>query len=270
MQPHHNRDPYFPANLDDYAPWVAVHGLVAPYGECQCGCGNKTNAAAQSDTKKGCLVGHPVRYILGHWARSRTPKSAPINPSGLCMCGCGKPAPLAKASNKRDGSIKGQPLRYIQNHRPKQSLGQAFWRHVIRGGGDTECWLWQGAIGNHGYGYFGSGGTSHLAHRVSYLIHYGELPDDLCVLHRCDVRQCVNPAHLFLGDRTENAIDKVSKGRQTRGSDFSHSKLTEPDVKAIRALHAEGQGYRRIARRFNVTRETVRDIVRRRIWKWVE
>lgn len=219
MQPHHNRVPYYPENLDDYAPWVARHGLFAPYGQCQ--------------------------------------------------CGCGRPAPLAKTSSKRDGWIRGIPLRYIQNHRPQQSLEQAFWRHVACGS-DDECWLWQGAIGNHGYGYLHSGGTSHLAHRVSYLIHYGEMPDELCVLHRCDVRSCVNPAHLFLGDRTENANDKVSKGRQTRGSDFPQSRLTDLDVKAIRALSAKGEGYRRIADRFGVARETIRDIVRRRIWKWVE
>lgn len=58
---------YFPENLDDYAPWVAWHGLIAPYGMCQCGCGQKTTVAPISNKiRRGHLAGHPVRYVFGH------------------------------------------------------------------------------------------------------------------------------------------------------------------------------------------------------------
>ena len=58
--------PYFPANLEDYAPWVAVHGLVAPYGKCQCGCGQDAPIASKHRLSRGVSKGKPQRYILGH------------------------------------------------------------------------------------------------------------------------------------------------------------------------------------------------------------
>ena len=64
----HTRVPFFPENLNDYAPWVAKHGLAAPYGECQCGCGQKTTIALLTNRMRlGHLAGHPVRYIIGHY-----------------------------------------------------------------------------------------------------------------------------------------------------------------------------------------------------------
>lgn len=189
-------------------------------------------------------------------------------PYGYCHCGCGQRTKLAEKTNKRDGATKGQPFRFLPNHKPTRTLEQAFWRHVIRGAAD-ECWLWQGNIGNHGYGYFSCGHRKFLAHRASYEIHNGALPDDLCVLHHCDVRHCVNPYHLFLGDRTDNAADKVTKGRQFRGEQSPNAKLAESDVKQIRSLAASGVIHREIAQKFHIARETVGDIVRRRLWAHV-
>lgn len=63
--------PYFPANLEDYAPWVAAHGLVAPYGKCQCGCGQDAPIASKSRQSRGIAKGKPQRYILGHTGMMR-------------------------------------------------------------------------------------------------------------------------------------------------------------------------------------------------------
>jgi hypothetical protein len=63
---HSTRVSYFPENLQDHAPWVAKHGLVAPYGECQCGCGRKTNIASMVSAERGNIVGHPRRFATGH------------------------------------------------------------------------------------------------------------------------------------------------------------------------------------------------------------
>lgn len=89
---HSTRTPYFPANLQYYAPWVAVHGLVAPYGECQCGCGQPAPVARKTTNSKGRRKGYPVRFIRGHNAR-------PFDsaPDGFKTCTrCGKVKPLSE------------------------------------------------------------------------------------------------------------------------------------------------------------------------------
>ncbi len=63
MQNHSTSTPYFPANLEDYAPWVAEHGLAAPYGKCQCGCGQDAPIARQSATSCKAKRGHPLRFF---------------------------------------------------------------------------------------------------------------------------------------------------------------------------------------------------------------
>lgn len=76
------------------------------------------------------------------------------------------------------------------------------------------CWLWTAFVKANGYGQFGIGkakGGAH-AHRFSFELHVGPIPDGLCVLHRCDVRHCVRPEHLFLGTQKDNANDRDRKG----------------------------------------------------------
>ncbi len=77
----------------------------------------------------------------------------------------------------------------------------------------SECWLWTGYTSIQGYGKLTIGPRVFSAHRLSWMLHNGPLIDDVCVLHRCDVRACVNPRHLFLGDRLDNALDMKAKDR---------------------------------------------------------
>lgn len=78
---------------------------------------------------------------------------------------------------------------------------------------NTGCWLWFGAMVPDGYGSFSMGGRSIKAHRASWILHNGGIPGDLHVLHKCDVRWCVNPDHLFLGTHADNMTDLKKKGR---------------------------------------------------------
>jgi hypothetical protein len=102
---------------------------------------------------------------------------------------------------------------------------------------EAGCWLWIGTILSGNYGQLSVNGHRLLAHRASYLAHHGQIPVGLLVLHQCDVPCCVNPAHLFLGTNKDNTADMMRKGRDRtpRGATNGASKLSEDDVRAIRA-----------------------------------
>lgn len=312
----HTRVPYFPENLQDYAPWVAKHGLTAPYGECQCGCGGAVRIAPCDKLARDQARGHPVRFIMGHANRKYplaehpnpsglclcgcgqpTPiskvtrnkagyvKGLPIryvpghgmarryvmqepNPSGLCMCGCGQPAPIALYTRVADGVIEGKPLRFIHNHHLNvgPSLEERFWEKVDKRGPD-ECWSWTGSRNGAGYGKLGGEEGSQYAHRVSYELANGVVPDGLYVCHHCDNPPCVNPDHLFLGTSQDNADDMVSKGRGARGERSRNAKLTSIQVIEMRELYATGTITKTdLARKYNVTRSAIRRIVNGEGW----
>ncbi len=95
---------------------------------------------------------------------------------------------------------------------PRTPFEVRFWHKVNK----TEtCWLWTGHTNYSGYGLFrrSRGSQEVRAHRVSWDLHYGQVPEGLLVLHKCDVRNCVNPDHLFLGTQPDNVRDCEVKGR---------------------------------------------------------
>jgi hypothetical protein len=134
----------------------------------------------------------------------------------------------------------------------------------------SGCWLWTAAIAHHGYGQFKYKGTMKSTHRVSYELHVGPITDGLWVLHRCDTRACINPAHLFLGTPSDNNKDCASKGRNyvrdINGIKNPLCKLTPEKVIEIRRLAALGTNHRLIAERFNIARNNVSMITRRINW----
>ena len=139
------------------------------------------------------------------------------------------------------------------------------------------CWLWTGPKTKNGYGTFHVGHPSVLAHRVAWVFAHGEVPDGLCVLHRCDVRACVNPDHLFLGTWADNSRDMALKGRSTfqvrpelipRGTANGCSKLTDSVVRQIRALQWTTP-VRRLALQFGVSPRAISFIKSETTWRHV-
>lgn len=134
-----------------------------------------------------------------------------------------------------------------------------------------SCWIWQRSKDKNGYGYIKEGKTK-KAHRVSWSIHHGEIPDGLWVLHRCDNPSCVNPEHLFLGTALDNNHDMIRKGRERypgcdmSGERNSNSKLTKDNVEWIRANYSRGKGPE-FARKFGVIPIMITRIVRGEAWK---
>jgi hypothetical protein len=128
--------------------------------------------------------------------------------------------------------------------------------------------LWNGKPNTSGYGVMRYLGVHWLAHRAAYAMKVGEIPEGLQVLHRCDVRACVNPAHLFLGTNAENVADKISKGRQrnAKGENHPNSKLTAEQVLAIRA---DTRIHREIAADYGLCKSAVGYIKRRKLWQHI-
>lgn len=79
-----------------------------------------------------------------------------------------------------------------------------------------SCWIWTAATLHNGYGCFRTDYRTESAHRVAWQLFRGPIPDDMHVLHKCDVRCCVNPSHLFLGTNADNIRDRNAKGRYPR------------------------------------------------------
>lgn len=136
----------------------------------------------------------------------------------------------------------------------------------------SGCWLWVGAIDHSfGYGKFRLDGLSINAHRASWILSYGPIPDALFVCHRCDNSACVNPTHLFLGDSDANNKDRAAKGRTVskRGEENNKAKLTSEIVLHIRSLWDFGLNVTDVARFLSADIRTVWDICKRKTWRHI-
>jgi len=167
------------------------------------------------------------------------------------------------------------------------------------------CWIWTGSKTKKGYGKFRVGDKNQYAHRISFQIHHGAIDGDgsyhgICSCHACDNPPCVRPEHLFAGTHQVNIEDRNSKGRTSGGNEHgntvspekrargdthgsrthpeavrrgeanSFAKLSEPQVREIRALHETGNfSQKQIASKFGVNDGLVCRIVNRKIWKHI-
>jgi len=142
-----------------------------------------------------------------------------------------------------------------------------FWSKVDRGVG---CWIWQASKHVFGYGQCKFRGTIERAHRIAWILTYGEIPKGLCVMHACDILACVNPSHLRLGTIADNNRDMLRKGRASGGSlkgeQNPKAKIADEDVVHIRELAKSGLTYRTIGQMYGLQREAIGQIVRRERW----
>jgi|SRR6185312_2842925 len=127
---------------------------------------------------------------------------------------------------------------------------------------NSGCWLWLGRVNHNGYGVFMYRMRSVRAHRISYEFAFGSVPAGQHVCHKCDVRSCVNPAHLWLGSQKENIADAITKGRFIpRRSYIAHL-----SAGAVRSLYLDSRSYDQIATSFDLSWGHVWKIKNGRSW----
>lgn len=162
-------------------------------------------------------------------------------------------------------------LKLLERMANSEVARKNFWGKVeVRG--PKDCWNYLGSIVENGYGIYRfccwwGQLVNQKAHRVSFFLKYGFLPD-LFICHKCDNPKCVNPKHLFAGKPAANSQDMVNKKRQAVGSRIRQSKLTSTQVKEIRRLCATGtERVQKIADRFGVTYGSIWNITKRITWR---
>ena len=146
---------------------------------------------------------------------------------------------------------------------------QNFWSKVTK---TDTCWVWTAFTDKGGYGIFSVNAAPYKAHRFSWRLHKGPIPNGMGVLHRCDNPKCVNPDHLFTGTTTDNMRDKVEKGRQAKGEKHPCVVLTTAQVLEIRRIFVSGSrryGVRPLARKYGVAKTTMQSVVNGKTWKGV-
>lgn len=139
----------------------------------------------------------------------------------------------------------------------------------------SGCWKWIASYAPGGYGQFCFDGSMRRAHRVSWIIHNGPIPEGMLVCHRCDNPSCVNPEHLFLGTHKDNMRDMIAKGRDNlvispKGEDQHLSKLTEDKVLSMRKLRKEtGMPYIKIGELFGISESASHAAITKVTWRHI-
>lgn len=161
---------------------------------------------------------------------------------------------------------------------------------------ENGCWEWTACIGSGGYGTFNYKGKTQRSHRIAWELYCGEIPVNMDVLHRCDVRNCVNPNHLFIGTHTDNMQDASEKGRLSNrknrlgkfhtqesknkisigrigkygGESNPRAILSESDIVEIRQINSMyGLSKNKVALEYGISVYTINDIVKYRSWKHI-
>lgn len=163
----------------------------------------------------------------------------------------------------------------IPRRKANVSRADYFWKKVNKNGPvhptlGTRCWLWTASTYTRGYGQFWTGNSFTSAHRFSYTLEHGSIPEDMDVCHSCDNPLCCNPAHLWLGTAQDNVDDMLKKGRNGQPKNENHrdAKFTNEQVREIRKLYATGKYSRsELARMRSVTVPTIRSIILRMTYR---
>jgi hypothetical protein len=153
---------------------------------------------------------------------------------------------------------ESKEAKYIQN----------FYKNIIIRNG---CWGCKKYKKKNGYINIEIGKRkTELLHRLSYKLHYGEIPKGKQVNHKCNNPSCSRPSHLYLGTQKENIQDQHIRGSHSHGEKHGMSKLKENQVKTIKKMLKNKLKHKDIAMKFNISRSAVTDINNKKTWGHIE
>jgi hypothetical protein len=170
---------------------------------------------------------------------------------------CGKPFhPWPKRKNTKARMFCSIQCREVP-------VVERFWLQV---GKTIGCWTWKGRVDKDGYGEF----YPLMAHRFSWQLHNGPIPENLCVLHHCDNPPCTNPDHLYIGTPSDNAHDRMIRGRE-RGELHGMAIVNESQVREIRHRYVtENISQEYLGAEYGLSQTSISQIVLRKCWRHVE
>lgn len=163
------------------------------------------------------------------------------------------------------GDPRPSPKPTLRNKARKVDPLVRFERHFIPEP-NSGCWLWIGGIRKDGYGQITGGYAQTAAHRISWTLFKGPIPEGKWVLHKCDIPICVNPNHLWLGTHADNVADRNAKKRQAHGEKNASAKLTEHLVRQIRTDKRSAQI---LAKEYGVSQSSIDAVRNRTTWRLV-
>lgn len=152
------------------------------------------------------------------------------------------------------------------------TIENRFYSKVLK---TDDCWIWQASCYENGYGAFRIGNFQKKAHRVSWELTNGKIPDKMQINHTCDNKLCVNPEHLYIGTQKQNREDSVNRGRTATGKKngmYTHPetrqsgeknfncKITDLERKEIKNKYEKGMG-NALAKQYGITRQSIWQII---------
>lgn len=223
-------------------------------------------------------MGKPIINMTGlkfnRWTvLSEAPKPDRSKQSGKfwnCICECGTRqvvygTTIRSGDSKSCGCLKAEKNSIAMKAmrlRQSGSLHDRFFSRFVKL--TNGCWQWRSHTDKDGYGVLPGAYQNTRAHRLSYEIHYGVIPEGMLVCHKCDNPGCVNPGHLFLGTAKDNAQDALQKQRHFVGQKNGRSKIKEKDIEHIKESKLNGQ---QLADFYGVNRSTINKIRRGDTWQ---
>lgn len=189
-------------------------------------------------------------------------------------------AALSKAQGEREPNVQESILipklanifNPLNSNNKKKTLEQLFFGKLAFGASD--CWYWRGCTDSSGYGRIAAKEIGeNFAHRLSWWVFNGPITKSQKVLHKCDIRNCVNPDHLFLGTQRDNVRDMFQKGRANKrkgayGSQSTNHKLTDEQVQEIRSAYSNKEGScKTIGLKYGVATMTIHRIITFKAWR---